>query len=272
MSADEVGADALSAAAERVRELAAGWQAPDFAHVPDPDCALFLCAVDHSTGYAAPHLLDGRGPFAGSELMWELGLRAHRAEGGELLRAARLATATRGEVAGWFEAGDETVADPERRAALWRDLAAGLERDHGGNSEALLSACARRLGGDGGLVALLGRYEAYSDPLAKKASLFAKICERRGWLAVADPESWEVSADNVLMRLALRSGLVAPGPLESVRPATRAAFKELAAATGLSPPILDDLLWELGRENPDLLGAAAGDLAEPPRDEGSAFY
>ncbi len=92
------------------------------------------------------------------------------------------------------------------------------------------------------------RYEAYSDPLAKKAFLFAKICERRGWLAVADPESWEVSADNVLMRLALRSGLVAPGPLERVRPATRAALKELAAATGLSPPVLDDLLWELGRE------------------------
>ena len=271
MAAD-AGPGAMSAAAARVRELAAGWRAPDFAQVPDPDCAIFLCAVDHSTGYASPHTVDGRGPFAGSELMWELGLRAHRAEGGELLRAARLVGATGEEVAGWFEAGDETVADPERRAALWRDLAAGLERDHGGSSEALLSACAGRLGGDGGLVALLARYEAYSDPLAKKAFLFAKICERRGWLAVADPESWEVSADNVLMRLALRSGLVAPGPLERVRPATRAALKELAAATGLSPPVLDDLLWELGRENPDLLGAAAGDLAEPPRDEGSAWY
>ncbi len=64
---------------------------------------------------------------------------------------------------------------------------------------------------------MLARYEAYADPLAKKAFLFAKIAERRGWLAVADPESWQVCADNVLMRLALRSGLVEPGGVDEVR-------------------------------------------------------
>ena len=70
--------------------------------------------------------------------------------------------------------------------------------------------------------------EAYADPLQKKAQLYAKICERRGWFEVADPESWEVAADNVLMRLALRSGVVEPGGLDAVRAATRAAFKRIA--------------------------------------------
>jgi hypothetical protein len=264
--------DALAAAARRVRELAAGWRAPAFEHVPDPDCAIFLCAVDHRTGYEEAHTVDGRGPFAGSELMWELGLRAHRAEGGGLLRAARLSAVGEGDLSRWFDAGGETVDDPGRRTALWRDLAAGLERDHDGEAARLLEASRGRLGGAEGLVALLARYEAYADPLAKKAFLFAKICERRGWLEVVDPESWEVSADNVLMRLALRSGLVEPGPLEEVRPATRAALKQLAAAAEMSPPVLDDLLWELGREDPDLLGAGAGELMEPPRDPGSAWF
>ena len=71
-------------------------------------------------------------------------------------------------------------------------------------------------------VARLAGFEAYSDPLPKKSFLFAKIAERRGWLEVDDPEPWEVCADNVLMRLALRSGLVEPGELDEVRAATRA--------------------------------------------------
>ena len=81
-----------------------------------------------------------------------------------------------------------------------------------------------------------------------------------------------MSADNVLMRLALRSGLVAPGELDQVRAATRDAFKRVAVAAEIAPPLLDDLLWELGRDDPDLLGRTAGDLHEPPRDPGSAWY
>jgi len=108
--------------------------------------------------------------------------------------------------------------------------------------------------------------------LAKKSFLFAKIAERRGWLSVSDPEAWEVSADNVLMRIALRCGLVEPGELDVVRAATREAFKQLAAEAGVAVPVLDDLLWELGRDDPDLLGSEAGDLREPERDPASAWY
>ena len=103
-----------------------------------------------------------------------------------------------------------------------------------GAAASLLAAADGRLGGPGGLLGRLAAFRAYDDPLAKKAQLLAKICERRGWFEVADPESWEVSADSVLMRLALRSGLVEPGALAEVRAATRAEFKRVAAG-GLDP-------------------------------------
>jgi hypothetical protein len=73
------------------------------------------------------------------------------------------------------------------------------------------------------------------------------------------------------MRLALRSGLVAPGELGEVRASTREAFKRVAAEAGISPPLLDDLLWERGRNDPDLLGIER-DVSEPERDPGSAWY
>ena len=254
-----------------MRELAAGYEPPTFAHATDPDAALFLCAVDHRTGYADQHLLDGRGPLAGSALMWELGLRAARREPG-FLTAAGLASVDGDRVAEAFRIDGETVVDPDRRAALWRSLAAGLSGGYDGSAANVLSAAQGCLGGAGGLLSRLAESDAFADPLAKKAFLFAKIASRRGWFTVTDPESWEVCADNVLMRLALRSGLVAPGDRDEVRGATRAAFKAVAAEAGLEPPVLDDLLWELGRDDPDLLGSEAGDLREPPRDPDSTWY
>jgi hypothetical protein len=263
--------DRLDAVAERVRELAADYRPPTFDHVRDPDTALFLCAIDHSTGYREEHTVAGEGPFAGSALLWAVAIDAAAGDPGALT-AAGLEDVSGTEVSDLLRIDAETVADPDRRAMLWRDLATGLERDHRGEARALLAAADGRLGGEGGLLALLARYEAYSDPLQKKPFLFAKICERRGWLEVTDPEQWEVCADNVLMRLALRSGLVEPGELADVRAATRDAFKQVAERSGVPPPVLDDLLWVLGRDDPDLVGADAGDLHEPPRDPASHWY
>jgi hypothetical protein len=213
----------------------------------------------------------GEGPYEGSALMWAVVIEAARSRP-ELLTATALGNVSGDEVAELLRVDGETVSDPERRAALWRDLARGLQRDHGGEARTLLAAARGRLGGGSGLLELLARYEAYSDPLQKKSFLFAKICERRGWFQVHDPESWHVCADNVLMRLALRSGLVDPGPLQEVRAATRNAFKVVAERSGIAPPVLDDLLWELGRDDPDLLGTEGGDLREPARDPHSAWY
>jgi hypothetical protein len=258
----------LGRVAERVRAIAAGYRPPGFEHVPDPDSAIFLCAVDHKAGYRGEHLVEGRGPYRGSALMWEAGLAAARREPG-LLTAARLASAGEADVDGWFEVEGDRVADPARRAALWRNLADGLLIDHGGSAQALLDAA------DGSLtelLALLRPYRAYADPLGKKSYLLAKIAQRRGWFEASDPRLWQVSADSVLMRIALRSGLVAPGPLERVRADTRARLRMLADASGVEVPVLDDMIWELGREDPDLLGTDGGDIREPSRDPGSAWF
>ena len=265
------GSDAVARVAERVGELAADYEPPSFAQVPDPDAALFLCAVDHRTGYRGRYLVDGRGPYEGSALLWAVALKAAERRHG-LLTASVLRDASEQRVAELFRIGGETVADPDRRAALWRDLAQGLLSDRGGEARTLVAGCDGCLGGGRGLIAELGRYEAFADPLGKKAFLFAKIAERRGWLDVADPEHWEVCADNVLMRLALRSGLVEPGSREDVRLATREAFHAVADQAEISPAVLDDLLWELGRDDPDLLGTDGGDQREPERDADSAWY
>jgi hypothetical protein len=256
---------------ERVTELASGYEPPDFAEVPNPDAALFLAAIDHQTGYTEPHLVDGEGPYEGSALLWALGLRAERRAHGALT-ARSLLGVDPGAIAAVFRAGQDTLHDPERRAKLWDDLAKGLIKDYGGRAEALIESSGGRLAGPGGVLFRLSSFDAFADPLRKKAFLLCKIWNRRGWLEVMDPENWQVSADNVLMRLALRSGLVPEGDVEEVREATLHAFKRVAERAKISPPVLDDLLWEKGREDPDLLGNQAGDLREPPRREGVVFY
>jgi hypothetical protein len=262
----------ISQVAERVRELAGSYRPPSFSEVPDADAALFLCAIDHRTGYRGEYMVDGEGPFDGSALLWNLGCAAQRRRPGAL-SAGSLAEVGGAEVEELFRIGGETVAGAGRRAELWRDLAAGLGQRYDGSAEALIAASESRLGGEGGLVARLAEFDAYSDPLAKKAYLFAKIAARRGWLTVVDPSSWQVCADNVLMRLALRAGLVEPGEAGTVRAATRDAFHRVGEEAGVELPLLDDLLWELGRRDPDLLGTAGGpELREPDRPEGTIYY
>ena len=91
---------------------------------------------------SAAHRVGGDGPFAGSELMWAVAL-ASAAQRPHLLTAATLGRVTADEVAAIFRVGGETVADPERRAALWRDLATGLDRDYGGRAANLLAAAGK---------------------------------------------------------------------------------------------------------------------------------
>ena len=239
--------------------------------MPTPDAALFLAAIDHSSGYERPHGVEGEGPFTGSALLWARALAFERRRPG-VLSAESLREVTGDEVATLLTVEGDVVSEPEERARLWRDLAEVLIEDYSGSAEELIAESEGELGGPGGLLARLAAAEAFSDPLAKKSFLVAKIWERRGWFAVADPESWEVCADNVLMRLALRSGLVEPGEVEQVRAATREAFRSVSEASEVPPPVLDDLLWERGREDPDLVGAEAGDLHEPPRRPGVHFY
>jgi hypothetical protein len=263
--------DALKRVVARVKELAAEYEPPTFDEVPHPDAALFLTAIDHQTGYTEPHEVDGAGPYEGSALLWALGLRAEKRAPGALTARSLLGVPAEA-IAAVFRAGQDTLHDPERRAKLWDDLAKGMLKDYGGQAELLIEASGGKLGGQGGALFRLSEFDAFADPLRKKAFLLCKIWERRGWLTVSDPENWEVSSDNVLMRLALRSGLVEQGDVEEVREATLKAFKAVADEAGISPPVLDDLLWEKGRDDPDLIGDEAGDISEPPRREGVVFY
>jgi hypothetical protein len=263
--------EAVKRVAARVKKLVADYDPPTYEQVPNPDAALFLAAIDHQTGYTEPHLVDGEGPYEGSALLWALGLRAERRAPGALT-ARSLLGVDPAAIAAVFRAEQDTLYDPERRAKLWDDLAKGMLKSYGGQAEQLIEDSGEKLAGPGGVLVRLSEFDAFADPLRKKALLVCKIWDRRGWLTVSDPESWEVSPDNVLMRLALRSGLVEEGEVEEVREATRDAFKQVAEQAGISPPVLDDLLWERGREDPDLIGNEAGDLSEPPRREGVVFY
>ena len=181
---DGSGGDPRAAVADRVAELFASYQPPDFAHVPDADAALFLCAMDHRTGYEGAHSVDGEGPFEGSELLWAAGLRSARRRPG-LLTAATLAAVTEADVASAFEVDGETVADPDRRAALWRDLAAGLARDHGGSAARLLASADGRLGGAGGLLARLAPLRGLRRPAGRRS----RSCSRRSALVAAGSRS-----------------------------------------------------------------------------------
>ena len=268
---EEPPADAVERVAKRVKRLAKDYKPPSYEDVPHPDAALFLAAIDHQTGYESPSEVEGEGPFEGSALLWALGLRAERRAPGALT-ARSLYGVDPAAIAAVFRAGQNTLHDPDRRAKLWDNLAKGMLKSYEGQAEKLIEAAGGKLGGPKGLLGRLSEFDAYADPLRKKALLVCKIWDRRGWIEVSDPENWEVCADNVLMRLALRSGLVSEGDSEEVRAATRDAFKAVAEKAGLSPAVLDDLLWERGRENPDLIGAEAGDLQEPPRPEGTLFY
>ena len=251
-----VDPDALKRVVTRVKKLAKDYEPPTFEHVPNPDAALFLSAIDHQTGYTEPHEVDGEGPYEGSDLLWALGLRAERRAPGALTARSLIGVPAEA-IAAVFRAGQDNLHDPERRARLWDDLAKGLLKGYGGSAEALIESSGGKLAGPGGALVRLSEFDAFADPLRKKAFLVCKIWERRGWLEVSDPESWEVSADNVLMRLALRSGLVPEGDVDEVREATRDAFKQVAEQAKVPPTILDDLLWQKGREDPDLIGNEA---------------
>ncbi len=79
--------EAVRRVAERVRELATGYEPPSFSHVPGPgrgDLSLRDRPPDRLPG---PVLVGGKGPFEGSALLWAVGLQAARRQRG-LLSAA----------------------------------------------------------------------------------------------------------------------------------------------------------------------------------------
>ena len=268
-----VVAGAATVDERRSRGSPRDYEPPTFDHVPDPDAALFLCAVDHRTGYREPHIGGGGGPVRAAAPCCGRWRSTPPARDARAADGAAPRDVTAREVA---ELLPDRRRDRRRPGPPRGAVARPRRRAASATTEARRGPCSPRRAA--GSAAMAGCWRC--SPATRRTrtrSRRSRSCSRRSASAAAgsrsrDPEQWEVCADNVLMRLALRSGLVEPGGLAEVRAATRDAFKQVAERSGVPPPVLDDLLWELGRDDPDLLGAEGGDLREPPRDPDSAWY
>ena len=120
------------------------YEPPDFAHVPDPDAALFLCAMDHRTGYAArPPRRRARGRSRAASCCGPPGC-ARRATRPGLLTAAALAAVTRRRRRQRLPRST-TRPSPTPSAAprCGATSPPGSPRDHGGSAARLLAAGGR---------------------------------------------------------------------------------------------------------------------------------
>ena len=275
MSACRSGDAALAAVVARVEVLRGGYEPPDFAHVPGPDAAIFLCAVDHKTGYE--RRAHGRRPRP---------FRGQRADvGGRAAGSARPAPSAHGGPAHRDRAArrwlrpSRSVARPSPTLSAAPACGATLPRawsaDYAGRGGAAtrLASSDGRLGGAegcwrGSLRSTLTPIRSQRSPSYSRRSASAAAGS-----TVADPERWQVSADNVLMRLALQVGPGRAGRSGRGPRATRDAFRR-GRRRG----------WgSRRRTSTTCCGSSAGTirtcsapppaiLREPPRDPDSSWY
>ncbi len=163
-----------------------------------------------------------------------------------------------------FRAYEDPVEKKTMRAMLLRDLGYKLTKLYDGSVSRILELASNRVRGtllEPGLADLLRVFRAYEDPVEKKTMLFAKFIVGRGYFQPID--ELDVAVDNHLCRVAYRLGLVTvSGPLwrkikegvevtydEDVllRLVVRRAYKLLATRSGLSPALVDDYFWIMGR-------------------------
>jgi len=185
-----------------------------------------------------------------------------------IFTAAKLKDIDAGKVQEVFDLPDGIqIRDPGQRAMLLRDAAKILIKNYDADIRSLL----RRASGylrredNSGILQQLTSIKAYQDPLEKKSLLLVKLLRRRALLEVKDKEHLSVPVDNILMLVALRSGLIEvvedmlrhqllEGMLLDaqdvflLRRATRDAFETVSNISALDPDVLDDLLWIYGRE------------------------
>lgn len=230
----------------------------------------FLVAIDHRTqrqGRKYIGQVDGVS-LHGAELLWALAKRRYDSDPG-FFSPERMAKVTSAEVARTFRVQLPTPVDvlgPEERATLLRDSAKLLASEFRSSALVLVERSKGFLvRSDGeGLLQFLKRFKAYSDPLNKKSFLLVKFLERRGLLQLQDPQNVHVPVDDVLQRVALRTGIarIEDGQLErkiktgtpitsqedlTIRGAVSTAFDALSTSLGMSPTRVDDIFWEFGR-------------------------
>ena len=230
----------------------------------------FLTAIDHRTHISRKQRYRAyinNILYRGSDLMYVLA-KSMQDKVPDFFTAAKLKNIDAGKVQEVFDLPDGIqIRDPGQRAMLLRDAATILIKNYDADIRSLL----RRASGylrredNSGILQQLTSIKAYQDPLEKKSLLLVKLLRRRALLEVKDKEHLSVPVDNILMLVALRSGLIEvvedmlrhqllEGMLLDaqdvflLRRATRDAFETVSNISALDPDVLDDLLWIYGRE------------------------
>ncbi|MEO3993768.1 MAG: queuosine salvage family protein [Desulfurococcaceae archaeon TW002] len=229
---------------------------------------IFMVAIDHRTSRNKPYEAYVNSRFYhGADLLYKLGSKKF-AEDLNFFSPERMAKISDDEVREWLSVkgvNDVSIWDPEVRVELLRDLGRGLIKWFEGSVTKLIDKSGGYLKSrPQGLIYLMKRFKAYSDPVEKKIYLFVKFIERRGLINIVDEWNKEVPVDNHLTRIALRLGIVTPEEdlLKKIkkkeaftrsedlilRLAVRSAYKILSRIAYLDPFILDDFLWYFGRK------------------------
>lgn len=230
----------------------------------------FLTAIDHKTHMSRTQryraYIDNV-LYHGSDLMYVLAKRMQD-KVSDFFTAAKLKDIDAAQVREVFGLPNGIqIRDPGQRAVLLRDAATALIKNYDADIRSLL----RKANGylrredNSGILQQLTSIKAYEDPLEKKSLLLVKLLRRGGLLEVKDREHLSVPVDNILMVVALRSGLIEvvddmlrhqllermllnAQDVLLLRRATRDAFITVSDIAALDPDLLDDLLWTYGRE------------------------
>lgn len=247
---------------------------------------LVMTAMDHRAsrpGKPYEGVIEGR-TYRGAELLYRLGSMKFGEDRG-FFEAERLAKVRMNDIEEWLTWNGRLRKPPdvEVRTELLRDIGEKLLRLYDGDPFRLvLEARGKLKEGARGFIVDLKAFKAFRDPVEKKAFLLAKFLERRGVLQILDQHNKEVPVDNHLVRIALRVGLVRvddeslekiAGGVElseeedvMIRYAVRTAYKEVAVRGSIDPFLLDDVIWNFGRnccsrERPTCRGSCSPECA-----------
>lgn len=226
---------------------------------------IVMVAIDHRLGRPGKQYyacLDD-GCYKGADLLYRLGVKKFN-ENLNFFLPENLSKVTVDEVVRTFTINNATIPDPEIRTALLRDLGLKLVKLYNSSVTKLIEHSGGRLRGSPekpGLVDNLRVFRAYEDPVEKKSMLFVKFLIARGLYNPVD--QLDVAVDNHLSRIAYRLGLVmVSGPIWDkiknnidvtleedilLRLSIRRAYRQMAEKADLSPAIIDDYFWTMGR-------------------------
>jgi len=230
----------------------------------------FLVAIDHRTHPdegTYEGIVNGT-KLTGAELMYALAKRRLR-EDQAFFSPKSLCKVSVDEIINLFRVTEPRpmrIAGPEERTVLLRDCAEKLQSNFAGS---ILNAVSQSGGWlcreDGqGFLQQLKQFKAYEDPMNKKSFLLVKFLERRHFINIRDPGNLHVPVDNILLRLALRTGIVklidydldrkirsneavSQEQERMLRQSTLEAFNKVALSINMNATYLDDILWEFGR-------------------------